>query len=156
MAMPSLQEMSDYWDIKQLMIDYSTAVDTHNFDGLDTVFTPDAHIDYSTFGGIDGKYPEVKQYLIDAMPAFPNYYHMIGNADIRLHGDTATSRTICFNPMEITLADGTSQIMFCGLWYVDKHVRTPDGWRIAERVEEACYTYNVPGGSIEAIAAPKS
>ena len=153
--MPSLQELSDRWEINQRMIDYSTAIDSRQFDDLDRVFTPDAHIDYSTFGGIVGRYPEVKRYLIDAMPAFPNYYHMIGNADIRLNGDEATSRTICFNPMIVKLADGTTQVMFVGLWYVDRHVRTADGWRIAERVEEACYTYNVPGDGIEAIAKPK-
>jgi hypothetical protein len=152
--MPSLQEMSDHWEINQRMIDYSTAIDTRQFDDLDRVFTPDAHIDYSAFGGIKGSYPEVKRYLIDAMPAFPNYYHMIGNADIRLAGDEATSRTICFNPMEVVLADGTSQVMFVGLWYVDRHIRTADGWRIAERVEQACYTYNVPG-NIQDIAKPR-
>ena len=30
-------------------------------------------------------------------------------------------------------------LMVCGLWYVDKLVRTPDGWRIKERVEEKVY-----------------
>ena len=148
--MPSLQEMSDKWEIYQLMVDYSTAVDTHNFDGLDSVFTPDAHIDYSTFGGIDGKYPEVKQYLIDAMPAFPNYYHMIGNADIRLSGDTATSRTICFNPMEVVLPDGGTQVMFLGLWYVDRFVRTARGWRIAELRVRDIVTAPYDGGWLAA------
>ena len=41
------------------------------------------------------------------------------------------------------------------LWYVDRHVRTSAGWRIAERIEQRCYTFNVPGGGIEAIAAAK-
>ena len=49
---------------------------------------------------------------------------MISNADIKLDGDSATSRTVCFNPMEIELGDGTRQVMFLGLWYVDRHVRT--------------------------------
>jgi hypothetical protein len=34
--------------------------------------------------------------------------------------------------------------MFLGLYYVDQLVRTPQGWRIAERVEEGCYQHNVP------------
>ena len=29
-------------------------------------------------------------------------------------------------------------------WYCDKLVRTPDGWRIQERVEEGSYFHNVP------------
>ena len=56
------------------------------------------------------------------LPNFPTYFHMLGNFDIRIDGDTATSRTILFNPMKLN-DDG--QIMFCGLWYDDEFVRTP-------------------------------
>jgi hypothetical protein len=28
--------------------------------------------------------------------------------------------------------------MFCGLWYDDAFVRTPDGWRMTRRVEQKC------------------
>jgi hypothetical protein len=35
-------------------------------------------------------------------------------------------------------------VFFCGLWYVDELVRTAQGWRIRERVEEKCYFHNVP------------
>jgi hypothetical protein len=48
--------------------------------------------------------------------------------------------------MEVDLGSGQRQVMFLGLWYVDKFVRTPKGWRISERVEEACYAHNVPAG----------
>ena len=34
--------------------------------------------------------------------------------------------------------------MFLGLWYKDKFIRTPRGWRMCERVEEACFQHNVP------------
>ena len=61
-----------------------------------------------------------------------------------IDGDTATSKIVCFNPMGVPMPDGTTQMMFLGLWYLDKHVRTPKGWRIAERVEQECYQYNVP------------
>jgi hypothetical protein len=36
-------------------------------------------------------------------------------------------------------------LMLCGLWYVDKLVRTPAGWRITERVEEKSYAKIFPG-----------
>jgi hypothetical protein len=147
--MPTLEELSDYWEIEKRMIDYSTAIDTQSFDDLDLVFTKDAYLDYSANGGASGRYPEVKKYLVEALPRFPNYQHMIGNADIRLKGDEATSRTICFNPLAVSLRDGTRRIMFIGLWYVDRHVRTKEGWRIDHRVEEACFEYNVPGNLLD-------
>lgn len=135
--MLSLQEISDRLEIQQLLVAYSTAIDQRRFDDLDAVFTPDAYIDYRAAGGIDGRFPEVKAWLAEVLPNFPSYSHMLGNFDIRVTGDAATARTICFNPM---VFDGEhKQVLFVGIWYVDKLVRTADGWRMAERVEEKCF-----------------
>jgi ketosteroid isomerase-like protein len=144
--MLDLQEISDRLEIQQLMTDYSTAIDQRDFDGLDRVFTPDAYIDYRAMAGIDGRYPEIKAWLKGILPTFPNYYHMIGNSNIIVSGDFATSRTICFNPMVTEAAEGRSQtqVFFCGLWYIDRHVRTEQGWRIAKRIEESCFLHNAP------------
>ena len=152
--MMSLAEISDRLEIQQLMATYSNAIDRRDFDRLDIVFTPDAYIDYRAMGGIDGRYPEVKAWLGPALKSFPSYYHLIANTEIVLAGDHATSRTVCFNPMEVPLPQGGSQVMFLGLWYVDKLVRTPDGWRISERVEEACYQHNVPAHVRAAAPTP--
>ena len=154
--MMSLSEISDRLEIQQLMTTYSNAIDRRDFDRLDTVFTPDAYIDYRAMGGIDGHYPEVKAWLEPALKSFPSYYHLIANTEIVLAGGTATSRTVCFNPMEVPLPQGGSQVMFLGLWYVDKLVRTSDGWRISERVEESCYQHNVPAHVRAGTPAPAS
>ncbi len=135
--MLSLADISDRIEIQQLLIDYSTAIDQRRFDDLDHVFTPDAYIDYRVMGGIDGSYPDVKAWLAEVLPNFPAYSHMLGNFDVRIDGDTASSRTICFNPM--VLPAGAKQILFCGIWYVDEFRRTPDGWRMTRRVEEKCF-----------------
>lgn len=133
--MLSLAEISDRLEIQQLLVDYSTAIDSRRFDDLDRIFTPDAHIDYTELGGIAGTYPDVKAWLAEVLPNFPAYFHMLGNFDIRIDGDTATSRTILFNPMKLN-DDG--QIMFCGLWYDDEFVRTAEGWRMTRRAETKC------------------
>jgi hypothetical protein len=135
--MLSLAEISDRLEIQQLMIDYSSAIDQRRFDDLDRVFTPDAYIDYRATGGVDGRYPEVKTWLADVLPNFPAYSHMLGNFDVRISGDTATSRTICFNPM--VMGGDAGQIYFVGIWYVDEYVRTAGGWRMTRRVEEKCF-----------------
>lgn len=152
--MASLQDLSDRFEIHQLMVDYATAIDTRNFDGLDEVFTPDAYIDYRAMGGIDGRYPEVKAWLEKAMVRFPAYNHMIGNVDIKVDGDHARSRIVCFNPMAVDLADGSRHVMFYGLWYHDRFVRTPSGWRCTERVEEKCFDFNVPK-QMPVVAGPR-
>ncbi|MDX1874810.1 nuclear transport factor 2 family protein [Mycolicibacterium sp. 120266] len=135
--MLSIEEISDRLEIQDLLIAYSTAIDTRRFDDLDRVFTPDAYIDYRAMGGIDGRFPEVKAWLAHVLPNFPAYAHMLGNVDIRLAGDTATARTLCFNPM--TLGGDQGQVLFCGLWYEDEFVRTGDGWRMSRRVEVKCF-----------------
>ena len=146
--MLSLAEVSDRLEIQQLLVDYASAIDQRRFDDLDRVFTPDAYIDYRAMGGIDGEYPQVKAWLAEVLPNFPAYYHLVGNFDIRLAGDTATGRTMCFNPMKLNgprgqersdSGDATDgQILFCALWYDDEFVRTDQGWRMARRVETKC------------------
>ncbi|MBV8928950.1 MAG: nuclear transport factor 2 family protein [Mycobacteriaceae bacterium] len=139
--MLSLEEISDRLEIQQLLVAYSTAIDTRRFDDLDRVFTPDAYIDYAAMGGIDGQYPDVKKWLSEVLPNFPSYAHMLGNFDVRISyssaGDTATSRTLCFNPM--VMGGDAGQVYFCGLWYDDEFVRTPEGWRMSRRVEVKCF-----------------
>jgi hypothetical protein len=136
--MLSMEEMSDRFEIQQLLIDYSTAIDRRQFDDLDVVFTPDAYIDYRAMGGIDGHFPEVKAWLAETLPKiFQAHAHMLGNFDVRIDGDTASSRTFCFNPM--VFGGENNQVMLCGLWYLDEFIRTAEGWRMSKRVEEKCF-----------------
>ena len=146
--MKSLEEISDRLEIQDLMVAYSHAIDFKNFDELDDVFTPDAFIDYTVFGGPKGPYPEVKQFLKDQMPIFSSYYHMISTSKIELKGDTATGVTVCHNPMVLPAKDGSETVFVCGLWYHDTFVRTADGWRIKERIEEKTYVKDMPEGLV--------
>ena len=132
--MLSLAEISDRLEIQQLLVDYSTAIDQRRFDDLDKVFTPDAYIDYRALGGIDGRYPEVKKWLSEVLPNFPVYAHMLGNFSVR---DRRRHRVVAGDLLQ---PDGASpatkdQVLFCGLWYDDEFVRTPEGWRMTRRVE---------------------
>jgi len=111
--MLSVQEISDRLEIQQLLVDYSTAIDQRRFDDLDNVFTKDAYIDYRALGGIDGRYPEVKEWLARVLPTFPVYAHMLGNISLRIDGDTASSRVICFNPMVLPAGPRSGTIGGC-------------------------------------------
>jgi hypothetical protein len=142
--MLSLQELSDRVELEQLPVAYANAIDSGNWDGLDKVFTPDAYIDYRALGGIDGRYPQIKKWLSEVLPNFPGYCHLVGNIALTITGDAATGRTLCINPMNTKIPSGGAQVMWLGLWYRDKYVRTPQGWRFTERVEEPCFQHNVP------------
>jgi hypothetical protein len=140
----SLQEISDRMEIQDVFVRYSYAIDSRDWDALDDVFTPDAFIDYSVFGGSSGDLPSTKAFLAEAMPNFPSFQHMVSGSTITIDGDTAEAKTQCHNPMVMGEGDDPD-LMFCGLWYVDKLVRTPAGWRIKERVEEKVYMRVFPG-----------
>ena len=144
--MKSLEELSDRLEIQDLQTAYSHAIDFKNFDELDDVFTPDAFIDYEAFGGPKGPYPEIKDFLVNTMPMFSSYYHMVSTSKVEVKGDTATGVTVCHNPMVLPSEDGSGQVFVCGLWYHDKYVRTPKGWRISERIEEKTYVKDMPAG----------
>ena len=57
-----------------------------------------------------------------------------------------TDNVIDLEKVRVTFGEGKNQVMFLGLWYHDKFVRTAQGWRMSERVEQKCFDYNVPGG----------
>lgn len=142
--MLALQEISDRLEIQDLFARYSFAIDDRDWDALDKVFTPDAQIDYSETGGAKGSFAEIKAWLPGALERFPRFQHMVATTKLDIAGDEARSRTILFNPMVHRADDGTEQVFFIGLWYRDRLVRTPEGWRIAERYEEMSYAHNVP------------
>jgi len=142
--MLTLQEISDRMELERLTVDYAYAIDERALDNLDAVFTPDAYIDYRAMGGIDGSYPKVKEWLGQALAAFPDFMHLNGNFSCDITGDTATGKMACFNPMVVPNPEGGKDTMFLGLWYMDKYVRTPKGWRISERVEKKSYDFNMP------------
>ncbi len=145
--MLSQQEISDRLEIQDLCYRYAELIDGKDFDALATdVFTDDAHIDYSVFGGSVGGLEETISFLKQALTreAFPSHQHLNANIQVKLDGDEARGRVMCFNPQELSLPEGGSQLFMLGLWYVDRYRRTDAGWRIASRVEEKSWVFNTP------------
>lgn len=146
MAM-TLQEISDRLEINDLLTRYTVAIDTKDWGLLDTCFTPDAHVDYTTSGGVKGPYSEVRAWLEKALAAFPVTMHLISNSTVQLAGDAASSRTYVYNPMGLPAEGGGYRFFTVGAYYVDKLVRTDAGWRIRDRYEEqAFFDGNLPAG----------
>jgi long-chain acyl-CoA synthetase len=148
----SLREISDRIAISDLLTRYTVAIDKKDWGLLDTCFTPDASVDYTTSGGIKGKYPEVRTWLSKALSVFPITQHFISNSTVELAGDQATARTYVINPMVFVNPDGSQHIFTVGAYYNDKLVYTRDGWRIADRFEEQAY---LDGSLPEALRIPR-
>lgn len=143
--MLSLQEISDRFEIQDLLYRYADCIDRRDFDALTDVFTADAHIDYSVYGGAVGNPAEIIDFLKKALGGgFKAYQHLNANLHVQLQGDNATGRIMCFNPQELKLGKGKTHLFMLGLWYRDQYVRTPQGWRIQQRVEEKSWAFNLP------------
>ncbi len=143
--MLTMQVISDRLEIQDLLARYADAIDRRELDRLDAMFTDDAVIDYTEFGGPRGDLPTIKAFLAGALAMHATHQHLVGSIVIDLHGDEADVRSICHNPMllatENTSSGARARPYFCGLWYRDSFVRTPLGWRIRERYEEKCYLW---------------
>jgi hypothetical protein len=129
----STRELSDRLQINDLLIRYTRAIDTKDWALLDTCFTPDAHVDYTSAGGVAGDYPKVRAWLEKALAPFPMTVHALANSIVEIDGDRATARTV-------------------GAFYNDKLVWTDDGWKIRERIEETAF---MDGSMPEALQIPE-
>ena len=133
-----LQEISDRLETADVLTRYTRAIDTGEWDLLDTVFTPDADIDYTESGGIAGGYAEVKPWLAEVLPAFfLRRMHMLGQVETvarRRHRDRVTA--YFHNPMVMDDGAGGEKVVELGGIYHHEMVRTADGWRSRRLHEE--------------------
>lgn len=135
-----LQTLSDRAEITDVLTRYTRAIDTGEWDKLDTVFTPDAQIDYTASGGIAAAYPEVKPWLAEMLPAFfPKRMHTLGQLDIRIDGDEASCSAYFHNPMPMDDGAGGEKIVEFGGIYHHTLARTADGWRSVRLYEEVVW-----------------
>jgi hypothetical protein len=142
--MLDLQTISDRIEIDDLITSYTRAVDTLDWARFDTVFTPDATIDYTASGGIRGTRDEVREWLSQTLPMFSNMQHYVAQKEVTLYDDAADVRVYLLNPMQIAQPDGSRWHMDFGGYYLHRLVRTPDGWRSRELVEELAWDRKPP------------
>ena len=143
-----LQQISDRIEIVDVITRYTRAIDTGDWDKLDTVFTPDADIDYTESEGIAATFDKVKPWLAEVLPAFfPKRMHTIGQVDIALDGDEADVTAYFHNPMPMDRQsdDGSvgTVIVEIGGYYHHTMTRTPDGWRSRKLHEEVVWKHNI-------------
>lgn len=134
----TLEEISDRFEIMDLLTDYCTAIDTSEIDSLDRIFAENARIDFSKAGGPCADLKTIKKFLKENLGNLPRQ-HMITNYKIQIRKDHADVRCLCYNPLE--LSNEPKKVAIWGLWYDDKFLRTPGGWRIVERVTQPCFSW---------------
>jgi 3-phenylpropionate/cinnamic acid dioxygenase small subunit len=124
-------ERSDHDLITDVLVRYATGIDTKDWSLFRTCFTDDVHADYGPDVGEWNDVDSITEYMTVMHKEMFDTKHMLSNFAIDVDGDTATASTYVHAVLMVTQDPP--------LWYepvgryVDRLVRTPDGWRIRER-----------------------
>ena len=131
--------VSDRLAVSEVLDDYARGVDSKDWDLVTSVFTEDAHLDYSAFGGPKGSREEVIGWISASVTSFAMTQHHITNRHITLDGDDAVSIAELFAPMGMASGEGKMSMLLSGGRYNDRMSRTADGWKISTRVCEGAW-----------------
>ena len=135
-----VQTLIDRAEITDLLTRYARAVDRQDWDLYRSVFTPDAHIDYTAVGGIAGDVEKMVRFLTKAMGLFETIQHLVSNIEITIDGDEAKVTAMVYNPLKLP----DTPVWATGGWYHHELVRTPDGWRSRSLYEESSWFHGIP------------
>ncbi len=128
-----------------LLTRYATAIDTRDWDLLDSVFTDDAQLDYRSAGGIEGSYLEVRRWLAEVLPIFDVTQHLVVNRQFMTDGGGVRASS-CFLNVNRLQVGGEPWLFTVGGQYHDRLVCLAGGWRIARRIEHTLWWDNpMPG-----------
>lgn len=142
-----LQAIQDRQAIERLLYTYAEMVDQKDWKRMDEIFALEATLDYTSSGGVAGPFRETLAWLARALDPWPLNLHYVTNAVIDVDGDQATSRCYFHAPMGRANPDGTQFITRNSGRYLDRLVRTADGWRIVERVcDQSIFDGALPEG----------
>ena len=134
----ALQQLLDRAEIGDLLARYSTALDSRDWDLLDTVFLPDAVCDYGALGQPHGV-EEIAALIRGTIGDLDATQHLVGNVVVDVRGDEGTADCYLIS-QHIRRDTPGGDHYFLGGRYHDTVVRTPAGWRIAHRTLHRLWT----------------
>ena len=138
----------DKEQIAEVLIRYATGIDSKDWPLLRSCWTDEIDVDYQQLGrftSADALTDVMRQLHENMGPT----YHRMSNFVIAVDGDRATVRSYVQAVLMLQPDDSTNWVDALG-HYDDVFVRTPDGWRISERVSRTART--LTGGDIAAAA----
>ncbi len=111
---------------------YAFAVDSHQYEIFKEVFTEDIRCDFGGGAAFSDRETLMRVFK-DIHAAFSANQHIVSGHTTRLAGDTAH----CFsyvNAFFRRTIDAKECLFNSTGWYEDKLIRTPQGWRIKDRL----------------------
>jgi hypothetical protein len=135
--------LDDRAGIEQLTIAYAYAVDDEDWDAFESLYVPDARIDYRSAGGIAGSPAEVAAWMAGASEMFSWSMHSMSTQRVVFTGPDSASGSLHVFARYGLVWEDVEELMDVSAVYHDTYVRTEAGWRFASRREQ---TLAVTGG----------
>jgi hypothetical protein len=128
-----LQALLDRDEIRRVIMDFSRAVDRHDWELLRGCFHEGAHDDHGAFAGDAGDYVE---WVAENLPKFAERtMHFVGNVIVDLDGPTvARAESYVIGYHRYAREDGTRADWAAGGRYLDRFEKRDGAWRIADRL----------------------
>ena len=140
-----IQHVVDKIEITDFFSRYARAVDTRDWDLYRTLFTTDAHIDYSSSGGSVGDLEETVSFLSKALDMFEMSQHLVANIEVLKKEENEADVLALFNnPMRLK----GGEIWFVGGKYRHELIRSDSGWKSRKLVEETLWFDRSPFGDL--------
>lgn len=112
---------------------YAFALNSHQFELFDRVFTDDVRAEFGPAGAVWSGLANLKRTFLEFHDTLTNHMHQMMGHVVHVNGDKANSFTYGNWLLVREGAEGGSSWLGSG-WYDDELVRTPNGWRIRDRI----------------------
>lgn len=136
--------ITDRLEVQELLVRYCYAADDKDWQAFEALFTDDAIIDFTAFGGPRCSPAEMTAFLRNVAATMNGWQHTISTNILESSGGNIKSRTAAQVMMMPKGGEGNQQVMFTGLWYNDLIVRSAQGWKFKERVQVYSWVHNAP------------
>lgn len=138
-----LEDLADRLAITDLLYRYAAALDDRDWALLATCFTPAAVAIYGGRAGTNEGFPAIEATCRRSLEPLDASQHIVTNPQVTVEGDAARSRCYLQAQHVKRGTEGGDNFTVAGS-YLDRLVRTPDGWRIAERRLEVTWVDGNP------------
>jgi len=127
-----LQELLDYHDIRNLLAEYCHGCDRFDYEEMAGTYLEDSWDDHGRHKMPGREFTHAV--MIEGRELASMLNHNLGQSSIRLDGDEAGAETYFIANLCVPGGNGEDKFCQIGGRYVDRLLRTKNGWKIKHRI----------------------